>query len=263
MPVAFGPASGPRQRPYGGRWSTADRGRRTSLTLRYPTDATSLARLLPPGLELDGDPVVTVVGSELSDLPWLAGRGYRLVTVLVPVRYDRGERLVGNFELVTWENLADPIISGREELGYNKLFAEIAGAWSATDASAHVEAGWDGFTFLQLEVHDLRPPSANAARAPARPVIHHRYLPSCGQGRWGGADVDCYTCHTGSPAEIRQVETLVGSGRAAFRSASFEELPTLHHVVNQLAALPTGEVLDASLTTTTGYADFYDLRVLG
>jgi hypothetical protein len=211
---------------------------------------------------LDGDPIVTVVGSELSDLPWLAGRGYRLVTVLVPVAYHGGEFVVGNFELVTWENLADPIISGREELGYNKLYAEIAGPWAVTDTASRVEAGWDGFTFLEMEGRDLRRASVDVSRSTARPVIHHRYLPSCGQERWGRAEVTSYTCHSGSPPDFRQVDTLVGSGSATFHRASFEELPTLCHIVNQLAGLPIVEPIDASLITTMGYADFYDLRVL-
>ena len=58
-----------------------------------------------------------------------------------------------------WENLADPIMTGREELGFAKIYAEmpppvmIGGNYSAV-------ATWQGFRFFEIEATDLSETSA-------------------------------------------------------------------------------------------------------
>ena len=60
---------------------------------------------------------------ELVDV--LAGHGYNLTGVSVPTRFHGEKGVVeGNLLLVMWENHADPIITGREQLGYSKIFDE-------------------------------------------------------------------------------------------------------------------------------------------
>lgn len=190
MPVGFGPQPGPRQRPGGGRWASATRGRALSLRVTIAIDATAASRLLPEGMTPDGE-TATITMTELRDLPWLAGRGYNLAMVTVPVVYRRGESVEGDFELVTWESLADPIISGREELGFNKVYADVANIELSDDGhEAASSASWDGFAFLRLTATGLAPPLTDQP-AQRRPLLHHRYLPEA--GRWGDAAVDCVT----------------------------------------------------------------------
>ena len=64
------------------------------------------------------------------------------------------DRATGKFLAVVWENLADPIITGRCEIGHPKLYAEIAEPrrWNGAQICT---AGWMGFRFLELEVSQL------------------------------------------------------------------------------------------------------------
>jgi GNAT superfamily N-acetyltransferase len=261
MPVAFGPYPGPRQRPDGGRWASAERGRSTTLALRWLSEADAFGSLLPPPVRLDAEPVVTIAITQLDDVPWLAGRGYNMCVVSVPVLYSGKETIAGDFELVTWENRADPILSGRDELGFNKVFGEVSDVAVSTDGTAaSASVAWDGHVFLEIAGTELSEGTGSAAR-PRRPLLHRRYVPSVGE--WGRADIDCMTGGGFEPSpHVRVVEAKTGRGSVAIRPGTFQELPTLAHIAGALARLPCREVLGASLTRATGFADLYDTRVL-
>src|SRR5262245_29396614 len=71
----------------------------------------------------------------------------------------------GRFLAVMWENLADPIITGRGEIGQPKLFAEIP-ELRIVGGTYHCEASWMGFRFLDLQATELlEPVSETSARA--------------------------------------------------------------------------------------------------
>lgn len=98
----------------------------------------------------------------LRDIPWLAGRGYNILSVLLPVRFasESGTSVDGLFQAVLWENLGDSIITGREQLGHAKLYAQLPDP-EQHDHRTAFSASWDGFTFSELElsceqVADLR-----------------------------------------------------------------------------------------------------------
>ncbi|MPY58240.1 acetoacetate decarboxylase family protein [Streptomyces spongiae] len=261
MPTAFGPHPGPRQRPGGGRWTDPDRGSTVMLSLTVRSDPARLAALLPAPFTLDGDHC-TVVAAELRDLPWLAGRGYNVLSVSVPVVHRGRETVHGDLELVTWESLADPIISGREELGFNKVYADVGDLRTDSEAgTVSLSAAWDGFVFAQLSGRAFASPAPDTPPTAPRPGLHHRYVPA--PGRWGDADAEEVTC-TGFAAapQTRVASVRTGQGAVAFRTATFEQLPTLHHIVNPLSELPVMGTPCATLTVTTGYADGYDVRVL-
>jgi len=258
MPTHFGPQPGPRQRPGGGRWAAGD-AHSSTIWVSYATDAEALTSVLPRGFTLHGHPVVTVEVTMLRALPWLAGRGYNLVQVHVPVRYDGGE-VVGRLELVTWENLADPIISGREELGWNKVYAEIADLAPDGDRTRLASrASWDGFVFLDVTVEELVDIEPEAAAPPALPLLHWRYLPR--SGAWGEPEVEQVTAAI--PSGSRVTRARAGHGNAAFHPATFEQLPTLAHIVNGLARLPVRERVAAGALEAAGFLDMHDIEVLG
>src|SRR5579883_2609363 len=128
MPVVFGPAPGPRQKADGTPWKPEETGTMSCqwLAVSYLTRAAQLERLLPPGFALRGDPVLTVSLSFFDKLYWLAGRGYGIVIVDFPVTYNgRSEVIEGTFCPVLWEGIPDAILTGREELGFPKLFGDI------------------------------------------------------------------------------------------------------------------------------------------
>ena len=63
----------------------------------------------------------------------------------------------GNLLLVMWENHADPIITGREQLGYSKIFASIDDIHTYGGVSKTELTSW-GFRFLELEFDANRQP---------------------------------------------------------------------------------------------------------
>jgi acetoacetate decarboxylase len=125
MPVHFGPSPGPRERPEGGR-PDPDVARETlRVSVSFRTRAEALNAILPPGFALDGEPVARLEASYMSGIPWLAGRGYNTFGVTIPAVWEGDETVAGDLVAVLFENLADPIITGREELGWNKLWCEL------------------------------------------------------------------------------------------------------------------------------------------
>ncbi len=192
MPVGFGPAPGPRQKADGTEWTADETGtmRQEFLTISFLGRAGQLERLLPPGFSLRGEPVVSVQLGFFRDLYWLAGRGYGILHPLIPVTYTgKTETIEGNFMPVLWEGLADAVITGRDELGFPKLAADIPDFWVDL-ASRRVSgtASWLGFEFFSAEltglaeVRDARPPAAD-------PMLTFKYVPHTSPHGAGGADI--------------------------------------------------------------------------
>jgi acetoacetate decarboxylase len=87
------------------------------MSVTFHSDSEQLEELLPEGFTLRDNPRVTVTASYIKEIEWLAGRGYNTLGVNIPVTF-RGEddEVSGDFLTVLWENLTDPILTGREEL---------------------------------------------------------------------------------------------------------------------------------------------------
>jgi len=215
------------------------------------SEAEPLRRLLPEGVVLSGEPRVHISASWLEDVGWLAGRGYNVLSVHIPARVDRALGTVeGEFVAVLWENLADPIITGREELGMPKIYAEIPAVSRDGDQVA-CTAAWDGHIFFEGRIKGLTSDPEGIGKRSSPVTINHKYQPRTGD--WGLADADYITCSAPEFTLVTNLER--GQGQVAFRSATWQELPTLAHIVNVLADLPL-EVMDATLATTKGASDF-------
>jgi hypothetical protein len=248
MPVSFGPAPGPRNLPAEQRHRRYEK-RTLTLTISALTDAIALARMLPPGFTVATPASIEVSLMVLSNVGWLAGRGYNILIVRIPARWKGQEQVSGYFVPVLWENMADPILTGREELGWPKIFADIqaeaveGGAWRA-------RASWDGFAFFEMRVGDW----VEAPEPPApQPMMFHKYLPRTGE--WGEADIDQFTV-TGPDGARPGVESaMTGQGSFAFHRARWEDMPTQYPIVNALAALPLETIGPALLVRTSGGGD--------
>ena len=262
MPVGFGPAMGPRQGPGGRKFSCVDDPKVTSISVSFVSDPGQLAALLPPGFELAGDPVVTVRASYMTEIEWLAGRGYNTLGVTFPARYrGRTETVQGPFLAVLWENLTDPILTGREELGFAKIYCELPEP-DIGRSTAACTAAWLGFNFMEMSVAGLKRASGepDAGAGPADGVLHCKYMPRTGE--WGTPD-SCYAVLT--PAETpnrRVVEHWTGSGRVEWTRARWEDLPTQYNIVNALADLEVRQYAGASLMKTVGGKDLSDQRIV-
>jgi len=265
MPFGFGAAPGPRQRIDGGRHDWTDSPNRRSVFISFLTDRARLAALMPPGFELEGEPVVTIEFGFITNLAWLAGRGYNVLGVRWPARY-RGDRddVSGSFLAVLWENRADPIITGREELGWSKLWCDLPEP-RVFSGRHNMAACWDNFQFVDAHVENLVSVAPTQYSLPGHVVasagtLHYKYIPQTGV--WGDADV-AYACLS-PPADA--TTKVVGSWRATgevrFVAATWEELPTLHHIVGPLAALPQIEDRGAFVVQTIGGSDLGNQRAL-
>jgi hypothetical protein len=257
MPVTFGPSPGPRQGADGGRFESGDATKTTSFAT-FATDAALLEALLPPGFALTAA-TVTFELTRYRRLAWLAGRGYSTLGVKIPCRFDGSEdRVAGPFLLVLWENMADPIITGREELGFAKLYCDLPEDREYDDRIVS-EARWDGHGFFAMELSGL-------ADTPAPPpgtadgLLHWRYMPKV--GTVGAADSmhAALTPFGRAPVITERYQT--ATARAAFVRSTFEQLPTLHHVVNRLAELPLHDCIGAAMLHQRGGTDLSEQRVL-
>ena len=155
MPTHFGPASGPRQGPDGRGFDCLHSPRTTSYSVSFLTREDQLEGLLPAGFRLCGEPVVTVTVSFMTEIEWLAGRGYNTLGVGFPAEYA-GERDLarGSFLAVLWENLADPILTGREQLGFSKIYCAIPPP-VVLDGQTRCTADWLGFKFMDMCLTDM------------------------------------------------------------------------------------------------------------
>lgn len=253
MPVVFGPAPGPRQKGDGTPWTLAETGfvrqEWAAVTVRGQRD--QLQALLPPGFHLDGEPSIIVQLGYFHDLYWLAGRGYGIVNVLIPATYTgRTESLAGYFMPVIWEGLADAIITGRDELGFSKLPADIPLINAEPDAGeVSGSASWLGCTFFEIALSELSPMTAPPRRK--EPTLAYKYVPSTSQFGRNGADIAHVTTGAAAspaPDSTTEVEEHHWSGRGGFtwHRATFEQLPTTYTAVNGLADLELGETVEAT-----------------
>ena len=269
MPTHFGPMCGPRQGP-GGEVSafSADERKTRKVSVSFLTNQEQLQDLLPEGFELFGDPVVTVDASYMTEIAWLAGRGYNVLGVTIGACYEgKRDSAVGPFLLVLWENLTDPILTGREQLGFSKIYCDLPEPLMYQD-SIHCAASWQGFRFLDITVDDLSEEQAD----PATPVatsstngvlkgqLHYKYIPKTGV--WGEPDV-AYAVLSPAHEPLNEPTSIwSGAGTVKFRKACWEDLPTQYMIVNALSDLEIKDYCGASVQYSVGARDLGDQRIL-
>ena len=220
----------------------------TALSVPYVTDAGRLASFLPEPFEVADEAVVTIVFAQNREVDWLAGHGYNLIGVNASVVYNGPtECLAGTFSLVVWENLADPILSGRELQGVPKIYADIDdltiddGTWSG-------RATHFGHSIVDVSVTDLREPTPDEIEAAQREQaakdnpMGWRHLPNVGGP---GAAISEPTTF---PSENVITEAWVGDGEVEWQHLTWEQNPTQYRIVNALADLPMLEQRPAVVT---------------
>lgn len=260
MPTHFGPAPGPRQVPDEIAADPTRSPRRLTVTASYLTDPGMLERHLPDGFSLAGEPVVTIDVHHMTDLDWLAGRGYTMIHVGWPATFTgRKDQATGRFLAVVWENLADPIITGRDEIGHPKLYAEIAEPrrWDGVQICT---AGWMGFRFLALEVSQLRDAAPVSNSPGSDGTLMLKYTPRT--GAWGETDLCQVTLTPADDPDYQIARRQTGQSSVRFHHATWSDLPTMSHVVNALAALPCLEARGGAVTMSRGGKTYRDQRVL-
>ncbi len=269
MPVIFGPAPGPRQHPEGRPWKKEETGtmRADWMKIGYLTDEAALAELLPPGFSLRGAPIVSVSCAWFYNLYWMGGRSYGILSVDFPVTYQgKTERLDGNFCPVIWEGAPDAIMTGREELGFPKMFSEFTPIVRDEKAgTASCSVSWLDHRFFDISLSDLveeENPAKNLPGSGGGPQLYYKYMPRTAPGGTGGADIAYATTAAAAAGTAGMQQNIdfsefefrrwTGHGNLAWHKATFEQLPVMAHVVNGMAALPVLEYQDAEIVSFSG-----------
>ena len=269
MPTHFGPMTGPRQGP-GGEVGAfpLDRRRTTAVSVRFLTEAGQLEPFLPPGFALDGEPVVEVFASYMTGIDWLAGRGYNVLGVRMPVVFEgKEERAAGPFLMVVWENLADPILTGREQLGFSKIWCELPEP-VAFGGETRCSASWLGFRFLDIRLRRMEeadPQTAVPAPVPRGDnaltgMLHYKYVPKT--GAWGEADAEYAVLSPDAGPAAPPEAFYRGEGEVAFHRARWEDLPTQYMIVNALHELEIREYRGATMQHRVGGGDLIGQRIV-
>ncbi|KAF1933856.1 FAD binding domain-containing protein [Didymella exigua CBS 183.55] len=279
MPTSFGPMPGPRQ-DFNGRPRDGSKATFRTASVKFKSSRTVLQNLFPTEkLKFASQDTVVYASfsaTQLDNLEWLGGRGYSHFGLYIHgVQYtkDNGETTTGTYLPILFENLADPILSGREELGFPKLFADLtiehdeANNWS-------LSASWMGSRFASLTLSDPSEPldngAAGATPAPAQApapaeegLFFHKHIPatgSIGSKERGQADVS-YTAFLPNDLDAKTVERKVAKTLNAkdahilFDALDWKALPTLHHVIARLQEVPVYEVVEARIVEGTGVSD--------
>lgn len=263
MPTCFGLATGPRRGPGGRIFHNIDSPKSVSHSIQFRSNPDQLQALCPPGFTLGHAPIVTVTATYMTEIEWLAGRGYNTLGASFPVVFQ-GDRdyAEGQFLTVLWENLTDPILTGREELGFAKIYCELPEPRVMGD-SVDCHASWLGFKFLDMSLTgmtEIDPATATPAGVRNDGTLHYKYMPRTGD--WGTPDA-AYAVLTPAATPHRQVTgTWTGQGELAFHPARWEDMPTQYQVVNGLADLEIREYLGATTVRTIGAKDLSDQRIL-
>lgn len=268
MPTHFGPMSGPRQGPGGelGAFSVDQRKTR-AYAVNFLTEQEQLEALLPPGFEAVGEPVVTVTQTHMTEIDWLAGRGYSTLGVTFQARYNgTRDRATGPLLLVLWENLTDPILTGREQLGFSKIYCELPEP-VIHGGETHCTASWLGFRFMDMRLTNMAEVDVPAGAAAAQNsddrelqgTLHYKYVPRTGE--WGKADAEYAVLSPANPP-VSEPKRWQGDGSVEFRRAQWKDLPTQYMIVNALYGLEVKECRGATITHSVGGRDLIDQRIL-
>jgi hypothetical protein len=260
MPTHFGPTLGPRQGPDGERYACERHPRQVIAEAAFAADVEQLAELLPPRFEPVDPAQIVVSFAYVTEIEWLAGRGYNTFGVQFPARFQGEEGVVaGDFLAVLWENRPEPIITGREELGFSKIYCELPAAERSGDV-LRCSASWEETTFATLELSGLAPGTPVEGAGDSSGLLHYKYIPRTGD--WGGADAE-YAVLTPAAAPNFSVDDCErGAASLRFHAASWQALPTLYREVSALSALRLGRCLWAQVLNAHGYKDLRDQRIL-
>ena len=221
------------------------RQKATRLAVTFETDCADLERYIPEELELLA-PEVEVALNQLTEINWLAGGHYNLVSVSAPVRFAGDvDRVDAPYALVVWENRTAPILTGREQTGVPKIFADIEDLHICRPHYA-TSVSYEGNTFLSMMFEAQSPlTGADLERAKATfgslDSIGWRYIPKVGAP---GADLSQFILF---PQAMDVDSVCAGTGTLTWTELSVMQNPRQHQIIRALASLPVKRVIGSML----------------
>ena len=270
MPVSFGPMPGPRQNTEG-KVRTATESTFVTASIKIKTSRTLLQNLFPPGSKAwrFKSPATVAYCSfsqtTLDGMEWLGGHGYNHLGLYIHgVEYTKqdGSAVSGVYMPILFENLTDPIVSGREELGMPKLYSEIDVKRDAS--SYHINASWRKAAWGKFDFEDLEESVVSQVAGKMTGddsdvgILVQRYIPSVGRSNKGQAEAEYAVFDAFAEAEPKPKTTRVWQAKKASFSIDghdWKSLPTLHHVISRLAEIPVYGIVAAKVVEGTGVPD--------
>lgn len=273
-PLSFGPAASPRQDQNGKPFTNWGEARTRTIGVTYASEYAALNALLPDGYRVDETVEASILfeNMELRNLPWLNGRGYNTWGVYINnvVCTRVTPSITASYMALLFESFTDPITTGREELGFCKVWAEMPDG-ATVDGKWIQTASWFGEEFMRLTIPNLkdRPVETSPAFKP-RPwtnpqtdgILHQRYIPAVGQP--GVSDAYYATlmnAPTGSaPPVVLEYKTVDPSKFDEVKldileDATWEKLPTLWNIVQGLQKVPRVAVREVAINLIAGASD--------
>jgi hypothetical protein len=240
-----------------GKQNDAAQSSFVTASIKFRTSKTFLQNLFPNekfSFQAPGTVAYASLSSTtLYNIAWLGGTGYDSLGLHIHgVQYQANDGTVykGAYMPVLFENLADTIISGREDFGLPKLFAGLK--TYRTGSSYSMKASWRDSPFCNVSLEGLEPFNSNSSNGTEAPeeqgIFVYKYIPAVGKP--GQADIEYPVM---LPKSKTKLEKVYKAERASFTidSKSWEALPTLHHIVSRMAEMPVYEVLEGTIMEGT------------
>lgn len=269
QPSVFGPMPGPRQDFWGrSRALASANAKYCTISIRIKTSRTLLKNLLPnSAYSFSGTGSVayaTFSLTTLDGLDWLAGGGYNHFGLYIHgIEYKQADGNIkqGTYLPVMFEDLTDPIISGREELGFPKLFSDIN--VDKRKDSCHVTTSWRGAVWGEMNLTGLEEEKEAIAvdtGSSNQGLLVHRYMPSVGREGKGSPEAEYPVfIDWAEESQIVPCKTTrvlkASQGDIQINGLDWNQLPTLHHVISRLAEIPVYDVVEAKVTEGEGVMD--------
>ncbi|MCQ8894221.1 MAG: acetoacetate decarboxylase family protein [Methanolinea sp.] len=234
--------------------------RSTMLSMTFETDRQALEQYIPEELELRS-PEVQVALSQLYEINWLAGGYYNLINVSSPVRFNGSkDHVEATYPLVLWENRTAPILTGREQTGVPKIFADIEDLHVSKPYYA-TSVSYEGNTFLTMNFEAKKEVTGNdfdalKSQMKSLDVIGWRYIPKVGAP---GADLSQFIYF---PQWMGLEKAWTGTGTFRWTELTPMQNPRQHHIIRALASLPVKRMKQSVLAEGETILDTPNSRLL-
>jgi acetoacetate decarboxylase len=218
------------------------------LIVPYKTDADILRKIIPEHFKISDEPTISVNYACNKDIDWLAGRNYNLISVSVEAIFSGDvDEVAASYNLVMWENLTDPILTGRELQGIPKIYADIDDI-SYGSNSANVRMSHFNNPILDIAISntvhlDKKIVDEVVKEKSDMKSFGYRYIPN----------IDPTLPPVVTEPILHNSKNLftemsLGKGLVKWHSSDWEQNPTQSHIINILKALPILEYEDAVMT---------------
>ncbi len=274
MPANFGPCGGPRRKPDGRRF-ISDGPIKTTQYLSFCTlaDPEQVEQILPDCMSLTA-PMMVVGVQYLKEIPWLAKKQYALISVNFPVRVESDEgALSGLYMSAIWENHVDPILTGREQLGFCKILCEISDPL-ADGSKVTITASEYGNKFMELNFDPTKIPQMPtllqaAATSESDGIFHYKYMAHA-EPPYDKADTN-YICMSPNKYElpkdykidpVKAPEVKPGFSTTKFSPLTWEQSPAHYQIIQTLSNIKVKDYIGGVYMDFDSINDLYDQRVV-